>query len=305
MTYAIYALQVRARFTELDVERSVEVLLREDPAFFESDAFRRGISKGDFLNVDYDYFTRHLCDILREALEHSEEEQHVTEEYRQGAHLRRMLEDYIRDESMHKLCDYLLPEMTDEDIQNLIRDIKEYHYAKMSETITRDTNNIVAKYVIIDSGLESFEDLLFYNALASFGGRVIRLLKAQGEEGEEVSYIIVDWLDKHSLLLTNSAEKQKDLVSHYALRREIAQHASTQEHCRFIVLECFLLRFRLSMCFQDRKSLKVILQAEGIEHKSIYSEEEQESKKAKKKRKKRKKQGQFVGWRFTEDDRKE
>lgn len=298
---------------ELDPVKSVRVMLHKEPGFFGSEPFQRSLESGEFLSLDYEYFATYIRDAIISGGDRSA--RLTREEQDQSEALRRVLEDFVGEEPLQKLCDHFLPYLDDGGLFDLMRDVRDHQLREETRAPSagegiadqeKQLQTTLARLVIVECRWRTLDDVLLANALALFSPRLVKYLTALGEEGEEVGEAIMADLEKEGLALTSREEKETDLQGHWALRRSLlsSNDARSREdedlrrrQCRFICMETFLLRYRLMLDFVDERALKKIMKKEGIRFHSVYVTKEKKRKRTKKK-KISKKVKELVGWRF-------
>lgn len=312
------------RMAELDPTSSVRVMLYKEPAFFASEPFQRCTENGEFLSLDYDYFAEYIEDSILSLSSSRDQRRNRYDDERAEA-LVRVLEDYVGEESLQKLCDHFLPFLDDETLFNMLLDVRDYHAHKSTPTeppITealdeRELQVRLARLVLIECRWKTLDDAIFMNALALYSTRMVKYLTSIGDEGEEVGEAILADLEKHGLTLSSREEKLHDSDCHWSLRRSLLFTNAREEddrelrrlRCRFVCFEAFLLRFRVIMDFTDERSLRKIMKYEGIPFRPVYMTTEKKRKRSKKSKKSKiKYKKELVGWRFldgVEDKREE
>jgi hypothetical protein len=115
------------------------------------------------------------------------------------------------------------------------------------------------------------------------------------------------WLSQHLPLITEDDAK-RDISSHWVYRRHLLTNGNSSSHSRFILLEGFLILYRLKSSPLTRKWMETFFKQERIEYESQTLLEEEEGREKKKHKHKKRRLSPspepevFVGWRFKKDE---
>eukprot|EP01087_Luapelamoeba_hula_P021322 TRINITY_DN7427_c0_g1_i1.p1 TRINITY_DN7427_c0_g1~~TRINITY_DN7427_c0_g1_i1.p1 ORF type:complete len:489 (-),score=38.77 TRINITY_DN7427_c0_g1_i1:212-1678(-) len=295
----IVCAQNRARFTELDVVGTVEMLLREEPHFFESALFCTSLTResAEFLAIDLPFFISCLFTVLPRPTHAEELAGHYV--------LMRTVTKYLETTPFETLGQLLLPTLPSEDVQELLRAFRlEIAHKQISDQHDRGAEKIHVPQrtdatrglssrkrkrelpeethqpysaepgtILLHSTWRTCEDVVLCHALLKFPGRFVRLLYEDCNLKEAIDGL----LDSHKVQLTSQTARDNDLAMHWALckyfQNECYGDGGLQDRLIALAFEVLLLRYRLqAVGYGDPQTFSALMQREGVSFTALYDD---------------------------------
>lgn len=182
--------------------------------------------------------------------------------------MRNLVENYVRETSFEHLLSLCSLQIQDDHIPRFCSRLISRHDA---------TSSLACAFAYAE--FPSVEDLLFFNAcLNDFRPMIVRFCL----EGK-VKNAIAKHLRDHGLLLYTQEDRKKDASSHWKLRKDllnrlceeqIASPDKWNEVVEFMLLETFLLHFRLQCADKSQPNCEILFTRESISATPQWSDDD-------------------------------
>eukprot|EP01124_Arcella_intermedia_P012800 TRINITY_DN19176_c0_g1_i1.p1 TRINITY_DN19176_c0_g1~~TRINITY_DN19176_c0_g1_i1.p1 ORF type:complete len:668 (-),score=155.71 TRINITY_DN19176_c0_g1_i1:34-2001(-) len=320
----IAAAAQRHLWLHLDVEKTITNFLDIDEFWF-SNCFMDTVKSGEFLQIDYDFFVNELC-------KYFEKSKKGTQLY---SDINNLVYDYIEKSSLQDVANILIT-LSNEDL---------YLFLGTNITDVRKLPDSVEQAILF-LNWPNVKQLLIMNALS--GPHRLDFVKTAFETAELRNDILRSII-KNKFILKSEEDRNNDELSHWVARKliisccrtlkpdskssrvsqpysfsSLISRSSSYTHqdrllfpIRYMLMESFLIQFRLSCCTLQRETIETLLDREGLPWEAIVEKEildietpqENLTKEApgvggwkvarkRKREKKRERIEEFIGWRI-------
>lgn len=217
----------KIRFLELDVVRTVQMLVDEEPSFWSSEFFRESLLNGDFLALDYAFFAEELCRRL------------------DSPQVRLLAESCLRNEPFRELCNRVLLELDDKSMLHWL-----YKLVPLNEAPSME------QLFVTQPKWSDLEELMLFSALLTQSKAVTKLL---AEEPPETQATL------QSLIIASIPTTEQGRQAVEAAQLEIEREAlddGAVAYAKAAILVSFIMRVTLLTFYADRSSLQSIFKQE-------------------------------------------
>eukprot|EP00696_Hemimastix_kukwesjijk_P005495 gnl/Hemi2/16932_TR5624_c0_g1_i1.p2 gnl/Hemi2/16932_TR5624_c0_g1~~gnl/Hemi2/16932_TR5624_c0_g1_i1.p2 ORF type:complete len:446 (-),score=88.91 gnl/Hemi2/16932_TR5624_c0_g1_i1:32-1369(-) len=223
------------RFADVDVVATVRSFL-DSEALWSSEPFRTSLESGEFLTLDLEFFSQKLMGML--------DSQEVL----------RSVESFVAGSEFAVLCRGLFCTLGDAHALDFIAQLR---------PCCRDLKLSVEAALLLGSVHEDLDCLLVYSMLATNPAMVLRLLK------EDEACDSAAQLDS-ILALHGGFFSAAGVLGHWSLRAHLRAKASLVASSRFVLLECFLLRFATRS--YTKSDFEQLMRAEGVPFERVFED---------------------------------
>jgi hypothetical protein len=270
---------------QMNVLATVKNLLKET-SFWESKEFLDTLENGDYLVIDYSFFAEHLVTLWRADSQRGERICRVQ------SRLKKLIDSYIQTTSFRELCKRFFLTLSDQQLLRLLDSLNsvgtQWKLESNLPVLCRlSKHNTKIEVNCSDQSLNSdpLHILLFYNALFNAHRHHTILLLTKEESAINARIQINTYIVNQNFVLSSEESRKEDELLHWALRKRLFSPARKSDHdnktveeqsdrargpvlskeqLKFILLEGFLLHYRLVSIPNSHKGFELLMQREGI-----------------------------------------